>query len=97
MLDATGKMLPMQRVTLSSDALVQQVGSETVLLDLASEQYFGLDPVGTRIWALLGEMGEVSAVFERLCDEYDADPACIQIDLLALLGQLSDAGLVKVG
>ncbi len=35
----------------SGEVLQQEVGGEAVLLDLASESYFGLDPVGTRIWA----------------------------------------------
>ena len=43
------------RIEISEDVLFQEVGGETVLLDLASEQYFGLDAVGTRIWQLLGE------------------------------------------
>ena len=37
-----------------------------VLLDLESERYFGLDPVGTRIWALLGEGASIGAVVETL-------------------------------
>ena len=36
------------QVQRSSEVLVQEVGGEAVLLDLASERYFGLDPVGTR-------------------------------------------------
>ncbi len=95
--DATGKVLPAQRVLLSSEVLVQQVGDETVLLDMTSEQYFGLDVIGTRIWHLLAELGEVQPTFERLCDEYDADPEQIREDLLALLQKLSDAGLVQLG
>lgn len=97
MVDATVKGLPAQRVVLSGEALVQQVGDESVLLDMASEQYFGLDPIGTRIWNLLQELGDVQATFERLCDEYDADPEHIRHDLLAVLQQLADAGLARIG
>jgi len=76
--------------------MIQEIGGEAVLLDLASESYFGLDPVGTRIWALLGEPAELKLVHEVLCDEYDAEPERIGADLLLLIERLVEAGLVKV-
>ena len=97
MVDATFNGLPTQRVVLSSETLIQQVGDETVLLDMASEQYFGLDATGSRIWNLLGELGDVQLVFERLCVEYEGDPERIRNDLLTLLQNLTQAGLVRLG
>ena len=85
-----------QRVTRSDDALFQEVGGEAVLLDLASERYFGLDPVGTRIWSLLGDDDRLQAVCDALCNEYEAEPVRIRDDLLALVAQLAEAGLVTV-
>jgi hypothetical protein len=85
-----------QHASRSDDALFQEVGGEAVLLDLASEKYFGLDPVGTRIWNLLGEDGDLQSVYEHICSEYDAEPELIASDLLALIGQLAEAGLVKL-
>lgn len=81
---------------LSDDALAQEVGEETVLLDLAGEKYFGLDPVGTRIWQLIGELGSLREVHRRLCAEFDADGERIADDLLALARKLADAGLVRI-
>lgn len=81
-------------LTPSDQVLFQEVGGEAVLLDLASEQYFGLDPVGTRIWALLDGKAPLGAVHAQLCSEYDAVPARIGDDLLALASRLLDAGLV---
>lgn len=80
----------------SSEVLFQLVGSESVLLGLASEQYFGLDPVGTRIWVLLGEDSSLKAVFERLLSEYEVAPDRLETDLLTLVGRLSKAGLVLI-
>ena len=85
-----------QRVTRSDDALFQEVGGEAVLLDLASERYFGLDPVGTRIWSLLGDDDRLQAICDTLCSEYEAEPVRIRDDLLALMTQLAEAGLVTV-
>ena len=83
-------------LTRSSEVLFQEVGGEAVLLNLASEQYFGLDPVGTRIWALLAESAQLRAVHARLCEEFDADADLIAADLITLTQALAGAGLVKV-
>ncbi len=85
-----------QRATRSDDALFQDVGGEAVLLDLASERYFGLDPVGTRIWDLLGRHDRLQSVADLLCAEYQGEPGRIRSDLLTLITQLAEAGLVKV-
>ena len=83
-------------VVRSEQVMVQDVGGEAVLLDLASEQYFGLDPVGTRVWTLFAESENLGTVLARLCEEFDADPARIERDLLALTHELAAAGLVSV-
>ena len=80
----------------SSAVMVQEVGGELVLLDLASEQYFGLDPVGTRIWKLLGTHGNLQSVRDCIHAEFDAPLPQIEHDLLALVQQLVAAGLVTV-
>ena len=80
----------------SAQARLQQTGDESVLLDLASERYFGLDAVGTRVWQLLEADPDVRAAFAMLVREYDVDAAQLEADLLALLQQLADAGLVAI-
>jgi hypothetical protein len=41
--------LERKNITISDKALSQEVNGETVILDLDSESYFGLDEVGTHI------------------------------------------------
>ena len=84
------------RVRPSAEVLAQEVGGEAVLLDLAGERYFGLDPIGTRIWALLGQMQALDQVHATLCEEFQAEPGRIETDLLALVRQLAEAGLVEL-
>ena len=45
---------------------------------------------------LLGEDASLQTVYEHICAEYDAEPERIASDLLALIGQLAEAGLVKL-
>lgn len=84
-------------LTRSDEVLFQEVGGEAVLLDLASEQYFGLNPVGTRIWELIDGSTPLSTIHRTLCDEFDAESVKIETDLLQLVDTLLDAGLVKAG
>lgn len=84
------------RAVPSDSVLYQEVGGEAVLLDLASETYFGLNAVGTRIWQLLLEDPSLLSVYDSLRNEYDVTPSQLQDDLLQLVGQLADAGLVRV-
>lgn len=84
-------------VSLSPEVLSQEVGGETVLLDLASERYFGLDDVGTRIWQLLQEQGNLRAVYQCMLDEFDVEPDRLEEDLLKHVGELAEAGLVIFG
>ncbi len=55
-----------QTFNISEEALFQEVSGETVLLDLVSENYFGLDETGTRVWALLNEGKSVEQIAEYL-------------------------------
>ncbi len=41
------------RVSAATDVLVQELAGEAVLLNLKTEQYFGLDAVGARMWQSL--------------------------------------------
>lgn len=86
---------PQRPVTLSPDALVRQVGEEAVILDLASGTYFGLDPVGARIWTLLAEGRTPADVQARIVTEYDVEPHQAAADLARLLAELRQAGLLR--
>ena len=85
-----------QKVTISPEVLFQEVSGEIVLLDLASESYFGLDEIGGRIWALLNEEKTVRQIVEVLLEEYEVDRARLERDVNELLENLLEAGLIKV-
>jgi hypothetical protein len=89
-------MMPLdQRFQVSDDVVAREVAGEMVLLDLASGLYFGLNPVGSRIWARLSQ-GACSLA--ELCDlieaEFDAPRAVIEQDIVALARQLAEKKLI---
>jgi len=85
-----------QNIILSPEVISQEVSGETVLLDLESENYFGLDEVGTRIWQLIKETNDLAAIYQTLLKEYDVSEERLQQDLDTLLGEISQLGLVTL-
>jgi hypothetical protein len=86
-----------QYVTVSTEAIAQEVSGETVILDLKSEQYFSLDTVGTRIWQLLQESPKkLEDVHTQLLEEYDVEPDRLKADLEDLISSLVKEELVTI-
>ena len=83
-------------LTPAPNVISQEVGGETVLLDLKNENYFGLDAVGTRIWQLIQQSADLRSIFRTLVQEYEVEEAQLQADLERLIGELSERGLVKL-
>jgi len=91
----TNPSLP-TRVNILDHVLFQEIEGECVLLNMASEQYFGLDDVGTRVWQLLVEDDDPAKALTELRQVYDVDEATLRTDLAKLLEQLSSEGLVSL-
>jgi hypothetical protein len=83
-------------VSVTPDVLHQELGGETVLLNLANESYFGLDEVGTRVWQVLAETHSAQAVVAKLLEEYEVSAEQLRTDVEQLVEQLTAAGLVAV-
>jgi predicted transcriptional regulator len=83
------------RVEAADDVIYQALQDEIVLLNMNDQKYFGLDDVGSEMWKLLVEHGNVETVTDRLCSEYDVDRATVQADLDILIRNLLNAGLLK--
>jgi hypothetical protein len=84
------------RVTVPADVLFRDLDGESVILNLQTESYFGLDEVGTRMWALLTASDTVQAALDALLEEYETDAGTLRKDLEELIGKLADQGLLEV-
>jgi hypothetical protein len=58
--------------------------------------YYGLNPIGTRIWKLIQEPRTVPEVCDVLLEEYEVEPERCQRDVLALLQELASKGLIEI-
>jgi hypothetical protein len=88
--------MPPARVTIPEKVIFKKVGEETVLLDFEAGVYYGLDPIGTRMWELLAEGQSLDEVVRCMTAEYEVDAETLTRDLGTLLGELASRGLVAI-
>jgi|TARA_B110000914_G_C15385374_1_gene409811 hypothetical protein len=74
--------------------ICQVLEDESVLLDLASENYLGLDEVGTRIWQFIDDGETMRSVVATMLDEYDTNEETLVGDLDEFLNDLQAQGLI---
>jgi hypothetical protein len=85
-----------EKIVVPKHVLIRQIEEESVLLNLENERYFGLDSVGTRMWAVLTASDSVQVAFETLLAEYDVAAEQLRENLQTLLGELQTNGLIEV-
>jgi coenzyme PQQ synthesis protein D (PqqD) len=87
-------------VAIRPDVLARRVGDETVILDLSSGTYFGLDPVGGRIWTLIGNAKDAGCALHDVRDamlaEFDVSREDMERDLVRLAEELQAQKLIAV-
>jgi hypothetical protein len=86
----------MSCVEISPSVIYRDVSGEIVLLNLQSGVYYGLDPVGSRMWQLLMEQRPLDDVCSVMLEEYDVAAEVLRADLSRLVDELSSKGLVTV-
>ena len=89
-------ILPISIVVCADQNLSCDLQGEAVVLNLESGTYFGLNPLGARIWELVQKPAKVSFVRDELLKEYNVDPSQCEVDLLSFLRQLHAHGLIRI-
>jgi hypothetical protein len=84
------------KVSVPTQVMARTVGDETVILDLASGTYFGLDPVGARMWQLMSDGQTLATICDTLLEEYEVTREALEGDLLRLTDELQGKGLVNI-
>lgn len=86
-----------KRVVVPDTVIIRRLDDESVILDLATESYFGLDDVGASMWACLVGADSIEAACAALLNEYDVEPEQLRADLADFLEQLVEKGLLEIG
>ena len=84
------------RLKRTSHLLETDVHGEVVALDVEKGQCYGLDSIGTEVWRLLEQQTSVAEICWNLASRYDVDEQTCRADVLKLVGELNDEGLLIV-
>lgn len=83
-------------VALKPDVVRKAIAGESVVLDLATGMYFGLDETSSRVWELLQAHRSLRPVYDAMLAEFEVDPGRLEHDILAFVGQLTSEGLASI-
>lgn len=72
------------------------IDGEKVMMSLDNGEYFGLDPVGSRIWELIENPIRVDKLIALLLEEFEVSETQCNIDTLEFLNQLQEKKLLLV-
>jgi hypothetical protein len=81
-------------VAIPDSVLYQELEEEAVLLNMANQQYYGLNDVGAQMWRSLTEAGSIAGAEDRLLEMYEIEKTTLRSDLEALVRSLLKAGLL---
>ncbi|HLM68339.1 MAG TPA: PqqD family protein [Longimicrobium sp.] len=84
------------RVAAARDQVSVEVDGEAVILGLADGVYYGLDAVGAWVWQRMEQPRTVAELRDAVVAEWEVDAPTAEADLLALLAELAERGLVDV-
>jgi hypothetical protein len=79
------------------DVVFRVISGEALVVELKSGLYFGLDPVGTRAWELVGERGTFGGILEAMLSEFDVDEERLRGALEKLVAELVESRLIRIG
>jgi len=80
----------------AEDLVSCDLDGETALMSVANGKYYGLDPIGSRIWAFLEQDRTVEDLCGQLVEEFEVEPLQCRQDVLAFLQDLARDNLIKV-
>ena len=84
------------RISVTQDQVSCDLAGEAAILNLKNSVYYGLDPVGARVWNLIQEPKTLAEIRDTLLGIYDVDSLKLESDLRALLTELAEQGLIDI-
>ncbi len=78
------------------ETISAQIDDDLVMVDIEQGSYFSLNPVATRIWALLENPLSLQGLCDQLVAEYEVDAQKCEIEVAEHLSEMQKLGLVRV-
>ncbi len=99
MVDTPERWFAIQLCTISvpPEVVFRELARETVLLNVKTGQYHGVDPVGARFFGAMRDAANVAAACDRLAAEFEQPVGRIRADFVAFVGAMEERGLIRLG
>ncbi|MGB3532699.1 MAG: PqqD family protein [Microcoleaceae cyanobacterium] len=81
-------------ITVAKNQRSSQLGNEVLILNLKSEEYFGLEWVGAAIWQLISQPRTIQEIRAIILSQYQVEPQQFERDLITFINQLRANGLI---
>ena len=95
-MNATSRLRPEARVRIPQQVVHRHFPAQTVVLNLETGRYHGLNPTAGRMLDALGEGQTLAAAARIVADHYREPRADVERDLCELCAQLLERGLVEL-
>jgi hypothetical protein len=83
------------RVRVPEHVVYRDFGDETVILNLRTGAYHGLNETAAAMVVVLGESPTVASAIDRLSDEYGVERGTVERDVLELCHALEERDLIE--
>jgi len=83
-------------VEAKSEPLAAPLAEGVVILHVEADRYYNLNELGAEVWQLIQQPLMVAEIVERITATHEVDPARCEADIVALLQDMSRAGLITV-
>lgn len=85
-----------QNLQRAADVFAAPLEDDTLLLNVTTGRYHGLNPVAARIWDLLADPISEDQLIDRLLEEFEVTPEACRAEVAAFLASLRERGLLNV-
>jgi hypothetical protein len=85
-----------QTVEIPEHVAYRKVNDELALVNLQSNMYYGLNPVGARLWELLAEGKNLRDAHDLMAAEYEISAEELERDILRVVERLGAKGLIAL-
>ena len=69
---------------------------ETVMMSVENGKYYGMDAIGSRVWALIKQPRSVAELCDILLTEFNVDRERCEKDVLIFLNKLAEDKLIRI-
>jgi hypothetical protein len=83
-------------ITRKESIVSSKLNAEVVMLDIEQGKYFGLDPVGARIWEIIENPVSAQSIIDALVAEYDVEEDVCRQDVEEFVAKMNDLKMIEV-